>query len=257
MQAARLPISYGWVWIIQGWALFKRQPMAMLFWSLMTSLLINLSYLIPVLGQLTLIAATPALGFIALNACRHIENNESILPKMWLAPLKNAKVKIAMLHLGLVYLLFCFVAGFIAVLPFTNGIMEAMAGNDINPADLIAAVRAPFILFGILYLGITVLFWFAPPLMAWHQIPLKKALFYSMVSCWRNKGALILFGVCWAIIYFSMQFVVDYLVASVTDSSWIYFLFTPLNLLMIAVLYSSFYPIYRSVLGQKNTPVLP
>ncbi len=257
MQTAYLPLSYGLTWLLQGWAIFKKQPMAMLFWSLMTSLLINISYLIPIIGQLALIIGTPALSFIALNACLQIERGKPILANMWLAPLKKPEIRAALFRLGFVYLLFCLLAGFLSVLPFTNSIMQSMSESSIDPVQLMAAVRAPFILFGVLYLGVSILFWHAPALMGWYQIPLKKALFYSMIACWRNKGALILFGVCWAVIYFSMQFVVDYLVANVGDASWVYFLFTPLNLLMIAVLYSSFYPIYRSVLGQKNTPVLP
>lgn len=253
MQAAHLPMSYGWAWLIQGWAIFKQQPMAMLFWSLMTSLLINISYLIPLLGQLALIVATPALGFIALNACLNIERGKAILPNMWLLPLKKKETRAALLRLGVVYLGFCLLAGFVSVLPFTKSIMAAMSGETLEPMQMMAAVRAPFILFGILYLGISILFWHAPALMGWYQIPLKKALFYSMVACWRNKGALILFGVVWAAIYFALQFVADALLTTL-DPSWAYFLLMPLNLLMMAVLYSNFYPIFRSIFGQNNPP---
>lgn len=252
MQAARLPMSYGWAWLIQGWALFKRQPMAMLFWSLMTSLLININYLIPILGQVGLIIATPTLGFIALNACLHIERNQAMQMGMWLAPLKNPDTKKAMLRLGLAYFLCCLVAGLLAILPFSNSIMLAMSGEEIVPAQVLSAVKAPFFLFGVFYIGISILFWHAPALMGWHQIPLKQALFYSMVACWRNKGALIIFGLCWAAIYIGLQFIADGLVL-VFGASVVHFLLTPLNLLMMAILYSSFYPIYRSVFGQTSS----
>lgn len=253
MQAAHLPMSYGWAWLVQGWAIFKKQPMAMLFWSLMTSLLINLSYIIPIIGQLVLIAATPALGFIALNACLNIERNQPILLNMWLAPLKSKTTRSAMLRLGIVYLGMCLLAGFVAVLPFTNSIMEAMAGDELNPERILSAVRAPFALFGVLYLGISILFWHAPALMGWYQIPLKQALFYSMVACWRNKGALILFGLSWAAIYYVLQTIATVLFSSL-ESSMAYFILMPINLLMMAVLYSNFYPIFRSIFGQNNPP---
>lgn len=253
MQAARLPMSYGWAWLLQGWALFKRQPMAMLFWSLMTSLLINISYIIPILGQLALIMATPTLGFIALNACLHIARDEPIKPGMWLAPLKKPETKKAMLRLGLIYLLCCIVAGFLSVLPFSDSIMQAMSGEDLDAVQVMAAVRMPLILFGILYLGISILFWHAPALMGWYQLSLKKALFYSMVACWRNKGPLVVFGICWGAIYAALQFIASGLVSTM-DSTWAYFLLTPLNLLMMAVLYSNFYPIFRSIFGPNNPP---
>lgn len=251
MQAAYLPIRYGWAWSLQGWALFKRQPMAMLFWSLMTSLLINLNYLIPIIGQIALITITPALGFIALNACLHLERNEPMQLGMWLAPLRNPRIKSALLRLGFTYLLFCIIAGFISVLPFVSDIM--LAADSLNAEQMLAAIRTPFILFGVFYLGIAVLFWHAPALMSWYDIPLKQSLFYSMVACWRNKWALIIFGVFWAAVYVAIQYLTS-VMASVFSPDIAYFLATPLNLFMMAVLYSSFYPIFRSIFGLNNPP---
>ncbi|GGE68082.1 MAG TPA: hypothetical protein K8U84_09610 [Paenalcaligenes hominis] len=250
MQAARLSAEYGWAWLVQGWALFKRQPMTMLFWSLMTSLLINLSYLIPIFGQIALIIATPAIGFIALNACVQIERNQPMQLGMWLQPLKDPNVKKAMLKLGISYFFVCLAAGFLAVMPFSQTLMDVMSRDEADPALVMQAIQAPMYLFGLFYAGISILFWHAPALMGWHGIPLKKALFYSMVACWRTKGALLIFGLCWAAIYFGAQYLAKAMVA-VFGSSFAYFLLTPLNLFMMAYLYSCFYPIYRSVFGQS------
>ena len=41
------------------------------------------------------------------------------------------------------------------------------------------------------------LFWFSPILAAWHDVPPVKAMFFSFVSCWRNRGAFIVFGALW------------------------------------------------------------
>lgn len=251
MQAARLSASYGWAWLLQGWVLFKRQPMTMLFWSLMTSVLINLSYLIPILGQMALIIATPAIGFMALNACVHIERNQPVQLNMWLQPLKSAEVKKAMFKLGMCYFLVCLAAGFIAVMPFSQNIVEVMSAENADPEQVMRAVQAPMYLFGLFYVGISILFWHGPALMGWHAIPLKKALFYSMVACWRTKGALFIFALCWVALYFAAQFIATGLI-SAFGPSFGYFLLTPLNLLMMAYLYSCFYPIYRSVFGQNT-----
>lgn len=251
MQAARLSASYGWAWLLQGWVLFKRQPMTMLFWSLMTSVLINLSYLIPILGQMALIIATPTIGFIALNACVHIERNQPVQLNMWFQPLKSAEVKKAMFKLGMCYFLVCLAAGFIAVMPFSQNIVEVMSAENADPEQVMRAVQAPMYLFGLFYVGISILFWHGPALMGWHAIPLKKALFYSMVACWRTKGALFIFALCWVALYFAAQFIATGLI-SAFGPSFGYFLLTPLNLLMMAYLYSCFYPIYRSVFGQNT-----
>lgn len=246
MQAARLPMSYGWAWIIQGWTLFKRQPMTMLFWSLMTNLLINLNYLIPIVGQIALIMATPTFGFIALNACKHIENNKPVQLNMWLEPLKPAAVKKAMLRLGFAYFIACLLAGFIAITPFTEPIMAALSAEPIDPIAINQAVQKPILFFVLLYIGISILFWHAPALMGWHQIPLKQALFYSIIACWRTKGALFIFGVCWGLSFYLLQ-QLTYLLIQQLNLSTAQFILTPLNLLFMSMLYSCLFPIYRSV----------
>src|SRR3546814_862850 len=101
MQAAILPITSGWIWIQDGFKLFKRQPMAMFFWSLMTGFLITVSYLIPLFGQMALIAGTPILTFITLCACRHVAAGRPMLLTMWLEPLRDRETRRRLFGLGL------------------------------------------------------------------------------------------------------------------------------------------------------------
>lgn len=250
MQAARLPLSYGWGWILQGWTLFKRQPMTMLFWSLMTNLLINLNYIIPILGQIALVMATPTFGFIALNACRHIEKNQTVQLNMWLKPLRAPETKKAMFRLGAAYFICCLLAGFMSVMPFTEQIISAISADPIDPQAVNAAVQKPMFVFILFYIGISILFWHAPALMGWHHIPLKKALFYSIVACWRTKGALVVFGLFWGISYYLLHQLTYVLIQSFSLST-AQFILTPINLLFMSILYSCLYPIYRSVFGHS------
>src|SRR5690606_9735022 len=94
-----------------------------------------------------------------------------------------------LLGMGTLYVIAILVAGFIAFLPFMSGIREAAShvANADDPLPLLQAVRAPLVLFGIFYLIIAALFWHAPVLVAWHQLDLRKALFFSGIACWRNK----------------------------------------------------------------------
>src|SRR3546814_16482198 len=89
MQAATLPLRSGWQWIQDGFALFRRQPMAMFFWSLVTGFLLTISYLIPLLPQMVLFLVTPLLPFITLLACCHLVLVHPILLTMLPDPMKN------------------------------------------------------------------------------------------------------------------------------------------------------------------------
>jgi hypothetical protein len=252
MQAATLPFSSGWLWIQEGAGIFKRQPMAMFFWSLITGFLITIAYLIPLLGQMALIAAMPILTFITLNAFRNIVANRTMMPGMWLAPLHDIQARRSLLRLGLVYLVICLLGGLVATLPFLDNLMAAVgADGTISQQDLAGAIRGPFVVFGILYLLISALFWHAPALMGWHRIKLAQALFYSMVACWRNKWPFLLYGASWGAIFLVVQLAGNMLVAMGLGTGVVQLILTPVNLIIAAILYCSFYPTYMSVFGDS------
>ncbi|MGB6104576.1 MAG: BPSS1780 family membrane protein [Pusillimonas sp.] len=250
MQAATLPITSGWLWIQDGFQLFRRQPMAMFFWSLTTGFLITVSYLIPLFGQMLLIAVTPMLTFITLSACRHISSGKPMLLPMWLEPLRDRETRRRLLALGLAYLIFCLAGGFLATLPFLDSLMSAINVNGaIDEEALIAAVRGPFITFGLLYVLISALFWHAPALIGWHRIKMSQALFFSMVACWRNKLPFLAYGASWAAIFFGIQMAGSFITAMGVSAGAVQVMLTPVNIVVAAVLYCSFYPAYYSVFG--------
>src|SRR5690606_29380197 len=182
MQAAILPVSAGWTWIAQGYALFRRQPLAMFSWSVFTSFVLMLASAIPLLGRLALITFTPLLTFLTLCACRHIDRGVRMLPGMWFQPLRSPGVGGRLTRLGLAYLFASLAAALVATLPFVSSLSAAF--NDQGQIDYPAmamAMRGPLAVFGALYLLLSALFWHAPALMGWHRVPLARALFYSMV----------------------------------------------------------------------------
>lgn len=250
MQAATLPLPYGWIWIKEGLLLFKRQPLAMFFWSLATNMLINLSYLVPLIGQIALITATPLLTFIVLNACHRIAKGEIIQFGTWLTPIKSPDVKGPLLRLGVLYMLACMAGGAVATLPYMDSIFNALPQDgQATESEVMAALQAPMLTFAAIYILISAIFWHAPALVGWHRIPIKQALFYSMVACWRNKLPFVTYGLCWAGIYFLSYKFGHLLFAMGLSPTSIQLLSTPITLAIMAVLYCSFYPIYLTVFG--------
>src|SRR5690554_2754176 len=250
MQAAKLPFRAGWTWIQEGGRIFKRQPIAMFFWGLVTSLFITISSVIPILGQMLLIAATPVLTFITLCACRHISNGRQMMPGMWLEPLRDKDVRRRLFRLGLAYLACCMLAGFAATLPFLGQLTAAIVdGANVDPSVLFDALLRPLITFAVLYVMISALFWHAPALTGWHGIKLVQALFYSMVACWRNKWPFLLYGLSWGAIFMAVQFCGTILTSVGLPSGVVQLVLMPVNIIVAAILYCSFYPTYMSVFG--------
>lgn len=250
MQAASLPFIAGWLWIRAGYKLFLSQPMAMLFWSMMTSFLITASALIPILGQMALIASTPILTFITLNACQNVAAGKQMRLPMWLQPLRVQETRRRLLGLGMAYLACSLTAGLLATVPFLDSLRSAITDDGVfDEQAIMAAMQWPLIVFGLLYVVISVLFWHAPALIGWHRVKLGQALFFSMVACWRNKAAFILYAASWGAILFSLQIIGSFLETLGLSPGTTQMLLTPLNIVMAAVLYCSFYPAYLSIFG--------
>jgi hypothetical protein len=253
LQAAILPPGAGWSWITQGYQLFRRQPMAMLFWSLATSFVINIGAFIPVLGQTALVLLTPLLTFLTLCACRNLDEGVRMVPGLWLQPLRTPGVAGAQLKLGLAYLGCSFITALAAVLPFLSSLLEALGTAEQPDYDVLAqAMQGPMIVFSIFYVLLSALFWHTPALVGWHALPLRRALFYSMVACWRNKYAIIVYVATWAAVFFGLHGLLDGLAAAGMSMMMLTWLSQPLDILITALLYCSFYPIYTTIFRARQ-----
>lgn len=257
MQASILPISAGFNWILNGWKLFKAQPMQMFMWSIFIGFLINLSYVLLIIGQIVLFVVTPILTFLTLCACKRIANGEKLSLGTWFEPLKdNKEIRKNLLKIGFIYLIFCLAAAFFSSLPYVGEINQifdnAIADQGhVDDKLLASAIKKPLITFGVLYVLVSALFWHAPALIGWHKIPIKQAMFYSMIACWRNKFPFLAYGVSWGAMFYCLHMVALTLASSGMNLSLAQMILTPLNLIMVAVLYCSFYPAYKSVFGDN------
>jgi hypothetical protein len=169
---------------------------------------------------------------------------------MWLEPLRDRETRRRLFGLGLAYLAFCMMGGFLATLPFMDSLMTAINPEGVlDERALLAAMQGPLITFGLLYVVISALFWHAPALIGWHKIQMRQALFFSMVACWRNKLPFLAYGASWAAIFFAVQMAGTFVSAMGVSPSAVQILLTPVNIVVAAVLYCSFYPAYISVFG--------
>ena len=86
--------------------------------------------------------------------------------------------------MGAVYVLICIVLGLIAFLPFmdelSQSVQTATTSNDFLP--LLDAIRAPMIIFAVLYVLMASIFWYAPALAGFHNVTLLQALFFSGIK---------------------------------------------------------------------------
>ena len=249
MQAVVLPARAGYLWAKQGWLLFRSQPLAFFSWAMFISLLLMTASITPPVGPLVFIILMPAVTFMTMAACRKAASGQKMLLGMWFEPLKQKGLFKKLLAMGAVYVLICIVLGLIAFLPFmdelSQSVQTATTSNDFLP--LLDAIRAPMIIFAVLYVLMASIFWYAPALAGFHNVTLLQALFFSGIACWRNKWAFIVYGLVWMSVFIGIDLVVGLLTLIGLSESAAATIQVPINIAAGSVLYCSFYPNYVSV----------
>jgi hypothetical protein len=109
------------------------------------------------------------------------------------------------------------------------------------------------------YIPVAMLFWFSPVLTAWHEVPPVKAMFFSIVSCWRNRGAFVVFGALWFAVETTVMFGLTALMQALGAGDFAVAVLMPATIIVTTMLYCSFYATYRGCFGvpAPDTPDLP
>ena len=203
MQLKHVTAKDGALWFRQGLGTFRRSPLLFLALSFAYLLLMRIVSLPPVLGTVVRLLLLPGVtvGFFA--ASREILSGKPAFPNILAAAFMSGPgIARRLLTLGVVYFLcICLVFALSALGDGGTLAQMMLFGNvpsepDIRAGALTAAQQAvPLVMLG--YLVVAIVFWFAPVLVAWHDVPPHKALFFSVYTVWRNKLAFIVYGALW------------------------------------------------------------
>lgn len=249
MRARIVPASRGAAWLLQGAQLFLAAPFAWLFLVASYYFLVLVASLVPVLGFIAVGLTTPAfsVGFMAV-ARASANRARPELPMLFEGFRQELKPQLV---LGAMYLAFIglIVAG---VALADDGTLRSLlaarrareAGGDVSGllSTLLGAAAV--------YAVVMTIFWFAPVLAAWHGLSATKALFFSVVACFMNWRAFLVYGaiavaaiivVPWLIITV-LVLVAGGAMRAATPAALL-----PFVLLFLPPLYASFYASYRDV----------
>ncbi len=249
MQAVPLPALAGWMWVRDGWSLFRSQPLAFFSWAMFISLILMIATITPPIGPIFFIILMPTATLLSLSAGRHATEGQRILLGTWIEPLRQPLVFRRLLAMGGVYVVFCLLLGLAVFTPYSSEVTEALKNvqqtNDLLP--LMEAVRTPMMIFAVLYVIMAAIFWFAPALVGWHGIRITQALFFSWIACWRNKWAFLVYGLCWLAVFLGIDTLISVLILMGLPPATAATIQIPINVVATSVLYCSFYTSYITV----------
>lgn len=225
MKLRLVPARTGAAWVRQGLKAFAAQPMG--FFSLFMMFMGATAVLssLPVLGGLFGFILMPAVSLALTVATEKVDaarsaQTKAAAPAVFIAALGAVRMRMRPLAVLGVLLTACVFAMHLLASLFDDPRLASLMLPDGTPNMEVLqsdAVVKAFWLRAVLYAPISLLFWHAPALVHWHQVPVAKSLFFSVVACFRNIGAMTVFALSWMTASFAMAIVLS-LVASIAVS---------------------------------------
>jgi hypothetical protein len=253
MQLIEVPAKTGYVWFRQGIWLFRKNPLAFLTLFFSYLLAMTLISLVPVVGGVLPLVLIPgvAVGFMA--ACRDTIAGKPVFPTILVDGFRSYGSIVArrLLLLGALYIVAMALVLAGSALADGGVLLRLMLSGEAIQQDAIAASNIPFAVLTALafYVPVAMLFWFSPVLSAWHDVPPVKAMFFSIVSCWRNRGAFVVYGALWFAVALTVSLGLSTLLQALGAGELALVVLMPASILVTTMLYCSFYATYRGCFG--------
>ncbi len=256
MQLTEVPAKTGYVWYRQGIWLFRRNPLAFLTLFFTYLLAMWVVSLVPLIGGVLPLVFIPgvAVGFMA--ACRDTVAGKPVFPTILIDGFRSygglatrRLIELGGLYVAAIALVF---AG--SALADGGTLFRLMLGvSGVTPQTLSdSAVPVAALVAFACYVPVSMLFWFAPILAAWHDVSPIKAMFFSIVSCWRNRGAFIVYAALWFATAIVVSVGLSLLMNALDANAYAFAVLFPSTIMMTTMLYCSFYATYRGCFGTQE-----
>ena len=247
MKLHQVPAATGIRWVRQGIRTFWRQPLAMAGLFFMFMMAVSVLALIPWLGSALALAILPAATLGLMAATRDAEHGAFPMPAVLASAFRAGRERAkAMLILGGLYAVGSFVVMGLTSLLAGEVPAQLSTGKEVTEELL----REPYVMRSIVlnmvfYIPLGLLFWHAPALVHWHGVSPVKSLFFSIMACWTNKAALLVYFVGWGLVFMATALVLV-LVATLTGSHQVLnMLVFPAAMILSAMFFSSLYYTFR------------
>lgn len=248
MKLNIVPARTGITWVKLGIKTFWQQPLAMSGLFFMFMAVLSLAALLPVIGAALALALLPAATLGLMAATREATKGKFPMPTILVSAFRAGQQrKRAMMVLGMLY-----AAGFLAIMGISSLIdggefAKLYLGGGQITEELVLQSNFQIAMWVAmaLYLPLSLLFWHAPALVHWHGVSPAKSLFFSLMACYKNFGALAVFMFTWIGVFVLAIIVVSLisgLIGSVTLATVAMF---PVALVIVAMFFTSIYFTFR------------
>jgi len=191
MEIRQVSAGQGWQWIVDGFALFRKNPLIWIVLFVIYFIILMVVSIIPLVGPLVMSLLAPVFAAGFMLACRDLENGSELEVRYLVAGFMHNTGQLV--TVGGLYLVGSIVI--MGVMMFAGGgaILGAAALNGMHggePPDVaIGAIGGMLIaLLAALALLVPLLmaYWFAPALVFFNDMPAAQAMKASFTACIKN-----------------------------------------------------------------------
>ena len=192
--------SQGVQWVRDGFAAFRKQPMALTSLFFFFVMVLGIVGVVPVAGFFLTFGLVPVFSLaMMIGGTMAMQGQTPSLPAVLQALRMDKERRTSFVILGVAFIVGLLLALGITTL-FDGGQFARLilVGGQVKQETFLEAGTqgAAFALMA-LYLVLTAVFWHAPGLVYWHRVPAIKALFFSVVAVMRNFSAFAIYGITW------------------------------------------------------------
>lgn len=241
----------GLSWVKLGVKTFFRQPLAMSGLFFMFMAVVSVLSVVPVVGTALSLALVPAATLGLMAAAREAVQGRFPMPLTLITAFRQGADRTrAMLVLGAMYagalLLVLGVATLAAgAVPGPAELGEA-ANGEMTPERVRSTLFNPGMWWAMLvYVPVLMAFWHAPALVHWHGVSPGKSLFFSLLACWRNKGAMLVYMAGWVGVFMLVGLVMSLMSALLGGAAAMNLVLYPAVLFMASMFHTSIYFTFR------------
>jgi len=258
------PSREGALWVRDALAAFVKQPLGFAALFALCALVLTLLVSIPYLGDALLVMLVPVGSLLFMIATRRAAAGTRPIPAAFVELAAGRDRFTELAKLGVAYLVGAGTS--MLLIAWVDGgamaaFMEAASNPQSKPEALAAKFSDPrlhagFWLRVVVALLLAVPFWHAPALVFWGRQRFFKALFFSSVAIWRNKGAFVVYGLVWVGVGIGMALLLGIIIA-VAGQRGGAFMAMPLMLLVSTVVYASLWYTFAGCFDVESLPPAP
>lgn len=260
MRLQRVEPREGGAWVRRGAQVFLRQPLgfAALFAACLFAFVVLRS--LPLVGSLLLLMVAPVGSLVFMIASRLVSEGSSPMPGAFTGIARAGRPRQAALaKLGLAYLAAALCVYLISAAVDGGAfgdLVDSMRDGKASQEDTLARMGNGRMQFAVIFWLtmvslLAVPFWHAPALVFWGEQSWARALFFSTVAIWRNRGAFTVFGLVWAALSFAFV-VVSGIGVALLGPQFYAFVGTPLMLALATVFYASLWFSYAGCFAEPD-----